>query len=655
MREVAGAKSRPGSALLGPVTPPHVRSGRWSIFVPRLWRQILLGLAVYTLSRPVLAIVHELLKLVIASALHQAIASGAWRPLLARLPVDPVYTGAAIRALGADAPQGLALSGPFGAWLHALLPGQVLDPVLVWPGAFASLVMASGAPPLDHAVVAIASESLWIFAGLALVVLARRRAPWLGILGLLLQAQAVVHHIYAAHVDLRDLDVSGIPFAVALVVPGASGWFTRPLATLSPTLRQLLLDSAFLIIAYGLAAFATSGLLALRQIARRVRARHRQTVPASPAPRWALPIAASLALLIMVSPAGSLGRAASNWQPTAQAEAAELPLQEPSAGDATTVPTSPSVVAVTRAQDGSWQYLVNGQPTVIQGMGYNPQYASLPTDQRLSLYDRDFSAMHRLGINTIEGWFQNQFDAVTLQAAAQNDVGVLMPFELNQDWDYADPAVQQSILDQVSAWVLTYKDNPAVRMWAPGNENEHRVLFPHWVSMLNDPSARARADAFAQFLPRLVDRIHQLDPTHPVIYRDAEDVYLSILKPAFDQSGGPRPWLVYGTNVYVASRLQQIVDEWPGPWYDSPLVVSEYAPSGASPADRPADFLKDWSIIRSRPGVVLGGLAYTWATNGPEQLDQVFGLVDADGVPTDDAIWAVAQAYSSDQPQQPTP
>jgi hypothetical protein len=45
---------------------------------------------------------------------------------------------------------------------------------------------------------------------------------------------------------------------------------------------------------------------------------------------------------------------------------------------------------------------------------------------------------------------------------------------------------------------------------------------------------------------------------------------------------------------------------------------------------------------------VRGGLAYTWATNGPEELDRVFGLVDQHGAPTDDALTALSSVYLSD-------
>src|SRR5438045_9287372 len=141
---------------------------------------------------------------------------------------------------------------------------------------------------------------------------------------------------------------------------------------------------------------------------------------------------------------------------------------------------------------------------MIRGVGYNPWYASLSAAQRSSVYERDFSDMRRLGINTIEGWFDNQFDGVTLDAAARNGIGVMMPFELNQDWDYTDPAVQAGILDRVSAYVETYQHHSAVRMWEPGNENLHRVLYAHWVSQANVPAARAKAEASAAFLPILV-------------------------------------------------------------------------------------------------------------------------------------------------------
>jgi len=325
-----------------------------------------------------------------------------------------------------------------------------------------------------------------------------------------------------------------------------------------------------------------------------------------------------VALVTTFSPIGALALGASNWQANSTMSTVGVPHSGQTSNDVET----------------------------IRGVGYNPWYSGLTPDQRSALYNRDFGDMHRHGVNTIEGWFENQFDGVTLDAAAQNGIGVMMPFELNQDWDYSDPNVQAGILARVSDYVVKYKDYPAVRMWAPGNENLHRILYAHMVSQLNDPAAQARAAAFAAFLPRVVDRVHTLDPNHPVVYRDAEDRYLPWIVNGFSQAGGgDRPWLVYGANVYSSARLQDIVSRWPTQWPGRTLLISEYAPGGMSPADRPLGFQQEWQIISSRPDVVLGGLAYTWATNGPEDLDRVFGLVDPDGNPTDGALAALGTAY----------
>jgi hypothetical protein len=133
-----------------------------------------------------------------------------------------------------------------------------------------------------------------------------------------------------------------------------------------------------------------------------------------------------------------------------------------------------------------------------------------------------------------------------------------------------------------------------------------------------------------------------------VLYRDAEDVYLNWLKLGFQAATPARPWLVYGANVYSETRLDEIIARWPNQWIGGPLLISEFAPAGRGPDARALGYLQDWQRIRSRPGVVLGGLAYTWATNGPEDLDRVFGLVDADGKPCDTALSALAAAYLND-------
>jgi len=98
----------------------------------------------------------------------------------------------------------------------------------------------------------------------------------------------------------------------------------------------------------------------------------------------------------------------------------------------------------------------------------------------------------------------------------------------------------------------------------------------------------------------------------------------------------------------VLERVDVVVDRREQFWRRHGQVAQANA-GGVGPADRPVGFEHDWATIRSRPGLLLGGLAYTWATNGPEQVDRVFGLVDAQGVPSDGALAALSATYLADE------
>jgi hypothetical protein len=622
---------------------------------PRLGSVVLTALAAYVVLRPMLGLGHELSVGAVAALLHAVVGTGVWQPMIGWLGLDPIYAGAAIRAAGGVQVDGLAVAGPLGGWLHALLPRLILSPDAVAAEAGISMVAAPGAPALGRGLAGFGADVLWLVVGLRLAWNWPRKRPTLGVLGLLIQAQIVINHLLDAQLNIPDLEASGLPLALAIASPNGTPWFSRDLLQLPDFVRALVVGGGLVLLGYVCAGAALMIIARPWWLARQWR-RAQHSGRRAGHGRLVL-VGAAVAVATAISPVGALAVGVSNWTGLPSTLHRSSHRFVPGAlGRLNGLLNSPGAAGPTRVQveqraDGTWRYLVRGQPQVMRGVGYNPQYAALDPGERARLYQRDFGAMRQLGINTIEGWFEPQFDQLTLDYAARNGVGVLMPFELNQDWPYEDPNVRQSVLDHLSAYVERYKNHPAVRMWAPGNENLHRILYPHWTNQRNDPAVRARAAAFAAFLPVLVDRINALDPDHPVLYRDAEDVYLPTLAAAFRADGVERPWLVYGANVYSSARLQQIVAAWPSQWLGGPLVISEFAPGGVSPAERAVGFEQDWAIIRSRPDVVLGGIAYTWATNGPEQLDRVFGLVDAQAIPTDGALAALSATYLADLDQ----
>jgi hypothetical protein len=159
------------------------------------------------------------------------------------------------------------------------------------------------------------------------------------------------------------------------------------------------------------------------------------------------------------------------------------------------------------------------------------------------------ASLSALGVNTVLGWDPAEFDGTLLDAAQRHGIGVVLPFDLDPDADYTDPAVRQQLHTEVLAWVTRYRGYPALRMWGLGNEVLHKIVHPAWVGP-QDPHQELEAEAFSDWLVQTADDIHALDPQHPVTYRDAEDAFVGWVVAAEQRAGAaPRPWFAWGTTA----------------------------------------------------------------------------------------------------------
>lgn len=680
VRTVVGQRALDRLRAHGPPLVTHLARHREAIVAA------LVGLASFLALAPLLAIARQVAVLAVAG-LVGTVTDQVEVFLLPLLPVDPVYGGAGLRVLGGIEPRGLAVAGFPGALLHSLLPALIASPELAAPDAAVSALVGPGVTVLARLSTALLATAvlLAVVTGLS----ARLTRPAWKVTAVLVQVWLLIDLAHETDLGVRDLELTGLPFALAAFSPvDAHG--QRVLVT---SYLEALPDGTVAGLSAGLAIVGCLLSAALLYQAGRLglTARRCWTAPASTSgsvsssARVRLRLAlfdlprlgtlAGVAVLVSLSPLAtfaegetavlmpesvSLGDAApveiaAQTPPAPEAAAAsdEIAPAPESAAESLTEP-SPAPVAtpsgsLVTLEGGSYRYTlrVDGEPTVVRGMGYNPWYASLPEGERRQHYRRDFKAMQEIGVNTLEGWFQNQFDEVTLDEADRHGLKVIMPFELNQDYDYSDPAIKAMFRQQVTEWVLRYRDHPAVLMWGPGNEVMHRLIFPTAVQGKRDPGREQRADDFAAFYVELIDMIRAIDPDHPVVYRDAEDLYFERLRTALLRDGVRRPWFVYGTNVYT-QRIADVIGRWPTQGLDAPLLISEFSPGGSGAAERPGMLGWYWSTIRAHPERVLGGVVYTWATQGPEDLDRVFGLTDPSGAPVDGSLAALRQLYRDD-------
>jgi hypothetical protein len=303
-------------------------------------------------------------------------------------------------------------------------------------------------------------------------------------------------------------------------------------------------------------------------------------------------------------------------------------------------PATPNSVTIAKRPDGGFSYSVDGKPQVFIGMGYNPIYRNLSDADRAANYRRDFQMLRDAGVNTITGWDadkgyeQDKFDELTLSIADEFGIGVVMPLNLPPEGDYQDPAYVSDLIDQAQEKIARFKGYHALRMWGVGNE----VLW-------EEPPERHAA--FLQAYFDIADVFHQLDPSHPVIYREAEDRYVPELAAALRESGDLRPWLLYGANIYNHDP-KQILADWPDYGLDRPMLVSEFGTQGDTPDARARGYVAMWQSIRCFDRYVLGGAPYAWTVAGPEPTDTIWGLMNDHSQPVDGTFGLLSQAWAND-------
>ncbi|MCP4649701.1 MAG: hypothetical protein GY853_06430 [PVC group bacterium] len=205
---------------------------------------------------------------------------------------------------------------------------------------------------------------------------------------------------------------------------------------------------------------------------------------------------------------------------------------------------------------GSWELLVDGKPFYINGAGCG--YAKGENGEDYFKLAKD------MGVNCVRTWGEGQGTKEYLDQALQYglmvDAGIWLNWPVpEKDISYiGETAYKDEIWNKAINYVETFKDHPAILMWNAGNE----VLM---FSQSEDEKI-----AFCEFLEKLIQEIHRIDPSHPVIYAAAGHLNIEYLRdyvPSLD---------VVGMNSYCTIRM--IHGSWDILKVNKPYSITEYGP-----------------------------------------------------------------------------
>ena len=206
-------------------------------------------------------------------------------------------------------------------------------------------------------------------------------------------------------------------------------------------------------------------------------------------------------------------------------------------------PAGPVKVEVRRTASG-YQLLRAGKPYFVKGAG-GGQYP-----ERVAAY----------GGNSVRTW-DTRDAARVLREANAHGLTVMLGLDVARErhgFDYNDPATVARQLEAMRAEVLEFKDDPALLVWAIGNELNLSYTNPQVWNAVNE----------------LARMIHTLDPNHPVTTVlagiNAKEVALIKARcPDLD---------LLGVNTYAG--LTTIPQEVRASGWNGAYLVGEWGPTG---------------------------------------------------------------------------
>jgi hypothetical protein len=250
--------------------------------------------------------------------------------------------------------------------------------------------------------------------------------------------------------------------------------------------------------------------------------------------------------------------------------------------------TATGPVALAKSAHGDWVLTRNGKPYEIRGIGGSVEL-TMAADA---------------GANSIRTWGADAAPRL-LPEAGKLGMTVTVGFWLSHNaGDYTNDGYKNRIRDEVRRTVTAYAKDPALLIWALGNET----------------NAGADTDDAWKFIGELAVLCKQLDPGHPVMSVQAHPGTATLdrmakFAPAVD---------IIGVNSYGG------LTHWPGllerSAFTGPFIVTEWGPNGhwevaktawgapieQTSSEKAATYAERYAFIVSQKPRCLGSYVFLW-------------------------------------------
>ncbi|MEM2875122.1 MAG: PKD domain-containing protein [Candidatus Hadarchaeales archaeon] len=273
------------------------------------------------------------------------------------------------------------------------------------------------------------------------------------------------------------------------------------------------------------------------------------------------------------------------------------------------------VVPPSRVQISNYQVIVNGSPFTIKGVCYSPTPVGSSVEWGFSwwaysdTYTNDFPMLRDMGANTIRTYSAVNASRGALDAAYNSGIYVIMGYWVDWSADLSNSSVRQGIINGFVSMVRTWKNHPAVLMWALGNEMNYHASpsRSYWYSLLQEAAQAAHSEEGQNY--------------HPVITVEGE--IGSIGSAAYGSDDASLTALdAWGVSAYRGQSFGNLFSDYRSKT-SKPLILAEWGCDALdartqteNPSTQAAYIESLWNEISSNlgpSGRCLGGTLFEWS------------------------------------------